>query len=53
MAFYKNPIIEEQSECIICGVQMGYSLELICSGTCEDLYDLGLHRKEREDDCYA
>jgi hypothetical protein len=41
MAFYKNPIIEEPPKCLVCSDVMQWdSLSLICSATCQDVWDL-------------
>lgn len=40
---------EDDSKCIVCAADMGKSPELICSATCEDIFEL----KGEENDCYA
>lgn len=37
MAYWKNPIIEEPPECLVCGVEV-YDGLIVCSATCEDVW---------------
>lgn len=49
---------EDDSKCVVCGADMGKSLALICSATCEDI---SLYQESQsypfddnvENDCYA
>jgi len=44
----------DDSVCLICKEYMSKSLELMCSATCEDLYSLGLHRNDQQqEDLYS
>lgn len=49
MAFYRNPIIEEPSKCLVCSDTMQWdSIALICSATCQDIWDMTDERRESQ-----
>lgn len=51
MAFYKNPIIEEPPRCLVCSTVIGWdSMLLICSATCQDIWDMTGRQPEVEYD---
>ena len=53
MAYYKDSferVWEDESLCTVCSADMGKSMELVCSATCQDIQDL---KYARENDCYA
>lgn len=60
MAFWMDPIIEEQPKCIVCDTVMydrRWEDGLICSATCSDIWvgdlRLGDHDMDSQDDLYA
>lgn len=38
MAFWRDPVIEELSECLVCKVPVSRNDELICSAACQDVW---------------
>lgn len=45
MAYWKNPIVEEPPECLVCGVIV-YDGLVVCSATCEDVWKVIGDRSE-------
>jgi hypothetical protein len=56
MPEYGNPDWADDSKCLVCKSDMGKSVSLICSVTCEDIWDLVEFFREPEmeleDACY-
>ena len=53
MAFYKDPIIEEPPECIVCKVPLyngRWEDGLVCSATCADLWLMAAHGSDYDAD---
>lgn len=49
MAYWKNPIVEEPPECLVCGVIV-YDGLIVCSATCEDVWAVMGSRSEPQMD---
>lgn len=50
MAYWKNPIVEEAPECLVCGVIV-YDGLIVCSATCEDVWKvMGSHSEPQMDE---